>query len=210
MTLAARTKRLARSWAPDNQARRILLPVGLALGFAGVTRRSPTMTALGALLVGWAANPDPNRYYLEGFSDGLAAEPDLRAAAPAVEAGPGAALRGLPGQPRPDDPGAADGTRHRAWSDDRAGPAAAHGIADAIGVEIVPRPARQPFDNDGNPISIVPDAVRREAGGPRRSSFGAEIPAIEPARVTGIEHTNGATSRRQARPRRRAPEGKTG
>lgn len=195
--IANRTRRLARSWAPDNQARRILLPAGCVLFALGAAKGRLATTALGAFLIGWAANPDPNRYYLEGFSDGLVAEPD-------VEAGPGRALRGLPEEPRNPEPRPAPRTGGQAWSDDRAGPEGAASIAAAIGIELEPGRARQPVDDAGNPLA---GAIRREATGPRPSGFGATPGPIEPARVTGVEHTNGTATRNKAATRRRAPKG---
>lgn len=167
--LGKRASALAEA-KPSEAVARQLVGVLAVLGLACTLATGVMALAIpSAFLLGLVVSRDPERFYLEGFSDGLAAgdvisaaiEPDGRALARRD-------MGELPAEPR-DDRGAAgrdeDPQRHagRRQREDR-GPEPIGDLADAFGVRIDPGPARPPLDGQGRPVP-----------GPTRPSHAADL-----------------------------------
>lgn len=204
MTLEDRSSAVARAGARRELGRLAAAAVGILVAGVGFAVSSPALAAFGGILLGVAIGQmalNPERLFMEGFSDGLIAAPELDArlgAAPARgRAGPPADVRRLPGGPPPDDPGAAGGAGGFDRGDapdpvDRG--LDPRTIAAVVGVDAgpgLPRPASDAVAIDARALSQ----------GPGRSRFPA-IPAAHVARspVRVERPTPGVKARRRQRP----------
>ena len=150
----ARTARRIRP--PDSLMRFALLAAGAALiliGFAADPWH-PAPVVVGALAVGYSFRPEADRYYMEGFSDGVEAGSQL------ADERHAAGLAEDRASLRRDEPAA---TASGVDADQRSA-----GAPDPIGryaddlPGLVSRPARNPITEDGRPIP---------ASGPRSPAF---------------------------------------
>lgn len=180
MTLAQRTRAVAKAGEGREYDRLIVISIGLALVAGGQQWAINGATWFGLGLVGWVVGTlsvNTDRSYMEGFSDGLVAADELadqdakRPARPARRPEPDRDLRGLSDSPLDDDDRPADdalsGARRAATGSVSLDPNGAD-IAGAFGVQPVPRQPGPSFAPDGVPAGV--------SSGPRRSSF----PDIEP------------------------------
>lgn len=167
--LEGQLRRMARAYPSDHWPRVAVVGVGLALAGGGVAIGAPLLGIVGGLCIGLTFSREPDRYYLEGFSDGLSMAPELAGADDARR-------RGGPA-PAPEPRESVD---ERALDDagrDEPAPVGAGPFADLGAALGIPESARYPRvarGIDGEPIVLRAGG----ADGPRPSSF----PAIEPAR----------------------------
>ena len=152
----SRTARRIRP--PDSTVRFALLAAGAALIIIGFAAESiePLPLVTGALTVGYAFRPEADRYYMEGFSDGVEAGARLADERNAARlADDRASLRR--DEPRTVAYGV-DADQRSAGAPDPIGRFEPDPIESRVGS----RPARNPITEDGRPIP---------ASGPRAPAF---------------------------------------
>ncbi|HEY6056450.1 MAG TPA: hypothetical protein VIV06_00380 [Candidatus Limnocylindrales bacterium] len=186
---AERTRRLLDARAPDWLWRRVAAGIGVTAVVAALLLdprdllRAPIL-ALGAFLLGYAISPDYDRYYLEGFADGLTAGAELAAAE--LESGARPLLPGLPTGAPPDEPKPAPRALYPPGGDDPDGDGSAPAIdlVDALGLQRIARPARPLAGLDGDPLPRPESTYRPRSSGFPDPPAGRPRPArrIAPAR----------------------------
>lgn len=190
MTLAERARRAAIARPPDTMQRAVVTGIALATAGTGISLGELVMVVVGGFLLGYQFRPEAERYYMEGFSYGLAAAETITADGPDPADRGRAGLRALRGGPPGAVDPAADGARGDPGGAARGG-AEPDSLAAALGIELESRPTRHPFDVDGAPFPT--------AEGPRRSTF--PVPAATtrqgPVDIRASRAANGRRTRQK-------------
>jgi hypothetical protein len=194
MSLERRTRAVARARPPGMFWRRIaIVGGGAAFAAAIVVPSLWFVAAAGAFLVGWAFQPEAERYYLEGFTDGLATAPGLE--------GDGGSIPGVQPGPVDDDAGpTVRRARPRQPADRGSAVDDVIDLASATGTSFPDRPARPRLTPYGDAVPIrsagppPPPGSTDLAGlalgnGPFGASTGEEVDA---SIVPGTLSTNAA------------------
>jgi hypothetical protein len=157
---------MERLRAPGATLRLGIMTLGSAIAAAGFGLEVWWLTIPGCIMVGWSIQPDADRYYLEGFTDGFGAGTDLMA----ESAGDGGGVGGRREGDRADDAGRADDApRTRQWAAVAATPIPRDERVDVGGAGA--RPPRPATDERGEVIPVqgprpvvlpdLPEAVAR-------------------------------------------------
>lgn len=197
MSLAKRTRAVAEAGQSRGLVRLVVAGLGvLAIGL-GVQDDLLGTTIAGALALGYTIGEmgaEPDRRYMEGFSDGLVIAPELdaadrdEAARPARRPQPDPDVRGLPGDTVEDVAARVDAAFDRPVREARGRVTIDPGTADlraAFALADGPRQPGAPIAPDGSPIAL---------SGPRASSF----PAIPEATIVGGRSLGGIQEARPA------------
>ncbi len=140
---------------PDSSLRFILLITGVVLAGIGLSAEPQVLwlVAAGGIVVGYAFRPESDKYYMEGFSDGV--EAGARLADERADARSDSAREGVSGMERRGATSGIDEDQRPAGDTDPLGRYPADATAGS-------RPARNPLTDDGRPIP---------ASGPRAPAF---------------------------------------